>query len=295
MLIDTHAHLTDRRFAGDLDEVMTRATGAGVGAIVDIGDGVEGSAACVAHARRFRGVFAAVGIHPNSASAAAPGDLARIAKLAVDPAVVALGETGLDYYRLHSPRETQERLFRETLDLAVATRLPVVMHCREAYGPLLGVLCEARYAGVRGVLHCFSGGRGDAEAAVGLGHYIGVGGTLTYPGNAGLRDTVRVMPLDRLMLETDCPYLAPEGTRGKRNEPALVARVAEELAPLRGLAPGEIADITGENALHLFAGMRGTLRNGVSAKPRTLEPLDPPSPPQRRVSGHSDRDERNHA
>jgi TatD DNase family protein len=262
MLIDTHAHLTDARFADDLEAVVRRAGDAGVAAIVDVGDGAEGSAACIEHARRFRGVFAAVGIHPNSASAGCGLD--RIAVLARDEAVVALGETGFDYYRRHASREAQERLFRGTLDLALETGLPVVVHCREAYGALLGVLREPRYAGVRGALHCFSGGRGDAEDLVGLGYFISAGGALTYPGNAALRETIRAVPLDRLLLETDCPYLPPEGARGRRNEPSGVVRVAEELARLRGLSPGEIARITSDNALRLFErmGAAGERTNG---------------------------------
>jgi len=259
MLIDTHAHLTDARFGHDLDAVVRRAGDAGVAAILDVGDGAEGSAACIGHARRFRNVFAAVGIHPNSASAGC--DLGRIAVLARDEAVAALGETGLDYYRRHASREAQERLFRETLALALETGLPVVMHCRDAYGALLGVLRERRYAGVRGVLHCFSGGRGDAEDLVELGYFIAAGGALTYPKNTGLRETIRAVPLDRLLLETDCPYLPPEGARGRRNEPSGVVRVAEELARLRGLGFGEIARITSDNALRLFERM-GTSGGG---------------------------------
>jgi TatD DNase family protein len=257
MLIDTHAHLTDPRFAGDLDAVLKRAGEAGVEAILDVGDSAANSAACIAHARGFAGVFAAVGIHPNSTADAAPGDLERIGERALDCRVAALGETGLDYYRRHAPREVQERIFRGTLDLALGTGLPVVMHCRDAYAALIRVLGEARYAEIRGVVHCFTGTDNDAEAIVGLGHYLSVGGPLTYPSNAGLRETVRSAPLDRILVETDCPWLPPQGERGKRNEPALVARVADELARIRGVSPGEIARITTENALRLFTRMRG--------------------------------------
>lgn len=256
MLIDTHAHLTDPRFAGDLDAVLARAAGAGVGMVIDVGDSVASSAACVEHARNRPSVFAAVGIHPNSAALSAPGDLERIGTLAADGRVVALGETGFDRYRRHAPREVQERLFRGTLDLAAETGLPVVIHCREAYADLIGVLREARYAGIRGVVHCFSGTGADAAAVTGLGYYLSVGGPLTYPSNAGLRETVRVAPLDRLLVETDCPWLPPQGERGKRNEPAGAARVAVELARVRGVSPGEIGRITTENALRLFAKMR---------------------------------------
>ena len=262
MLIDTHAHLTDPRFAGDLDAVLRRAGEAGVGAILDVGDSAASSASCVWHARSCAGVFAAVGIHPNNAAEAEPGDLDRIAELALDGRVAALGETGLDYYRRRSPREAQERIFRGTLDLALGTGLPVVMHCRDAYAALIGVLGEARYAGIRGVVHCFSGTGNDAEAIVGLGHSLSVGGPLTYPSNAGLRDTVRAAPIGRILVETDCPYLPPEGERGKRNEPALVARVADDLARLRGVSPGEIARITTENALRLFTRMGAAVRTG---------------------------------
>jgi TatD DNase family protein len=262
MLIDTHAHLTDPRFGGDLDAVLKRAGEAGVEAILDVGDSDANSAACIGHARSCAGVFAAVGIHPNNAAKAEPEDLERIGERALDGRVAALGETGLDYYRRHAPRELQMRLFRGTLELALETDLPVVMHCRDAYADLIGVLGEARFAGIRGVVHCFSGTGSDAGAIIGLGYYLSVGGPLTYPANAGLRETMCAAPLDRILVETDCPYLPPEGERGKRNEPALVARVAEELARLRGVSPGEIARITTENALRLFTRMGAAMRNG---------------------------------
>ncbi len=255
MLIDTHAHLTDPRFAGDLDEVLARAWAAGVGIILDVGDSAASSAAAVERSRGDRRVFAAVGVHPNRASEASPEDLDRIGALALDPGVAALGETGLDFHRRHAPREAQERILRLTLALAVSTGLPVVLHCRDAYAALIGTLGEARHAGVRGVVHCFSGSADDAAALLGMGFLLSVGGPITYPGNARLREIARSAPLDRLLIETDCPWLPPEGDRGRRNEPALVARVAEALARLRGASPGEIAQATTENALRLFTRM----------------------------------------
>lgn len=268
MLIDTHAHLTDARFAEDLDAVLRRAGEAGVGAVLDVGDGVASSAACVEHARRRASVFAAVGIHPHGAAAAPPDALERIAELSREEGVVALGEAGLDFYRCRSPREAQERMLRGTLGLAAETGLPVVLHCREAYAALIAILREEGHAGIRGVVHCFSGSPGDAEALLGRGYSLGFGGTLTYPANGGLRELARALPLGRILLETDCPYLPPEGERGKRNEPAFVARVHDELARLRGVDPGEVARATTENALRLFAGMGAGCRGGGDPEDR---------------------------
>lgn len=264
MLIDTHAHLTDPRFAGDIDAVLDRARAAGVGLILDVGDSAASSADCLARARCRGDVFAAVGVHPNNAASAAPDDLERIGELALDARVAALGETGLDFYRRHAPRDVQERLFRGTLALAHSAGLPVVMHCRDAYAALIEVLGEARHAGVRGVVHCFSGTADDAAALVGMGFFLSIGGPLTYPGNGGLRETIRAVPPDRLLIETDCPWLPPEG---ERNEPAFVARVAAALGRLRGFSPEETARITTENALRLFDKMEpGNRRAGEPGK-----------------------------
>jgi len=252
MLIDTHAHLTDAKFDADLDAVIERAEEAGVGAIVDVGESLASSRRCVAHAHRYRCVFAAVGIHPNSAGRAGECDFDEIGRLADDPRVVAIGETGLDHHREWTPRDRQEMAFRASLRLAAEKGLPVIMHCRKAYADLIAILEEEREKGLAGVLHCFSGTASDAESLVALGCFISIGGTLTYPGNGALRGTVRRVPLERILVETDSPYLAPQRVRGRRNEPAHLTAVAEELAGVRGMAVEDVAAVTTGNARRLF-------------------------------------------
>jgi TatD DNase family protein len=252
MLIDTHAHLTDDALGSDLERVIARAEGSGVSAIIDVGESLATSLRCIAHAERYKNIFASVGIHPHHAARASEAEMEEIARLADDPAVVAIGETGLDYYRGRASRELQVELFRRLLQIAIEKMLPVIVHCREAYADVIALLREADGEGARGVLHCFSGSSGDADALVEMGYYISVGGPLTYPGNASLRSTVQHLPLERILVETDCPYLPPQGHRGKRNEPANAVYVAREVARLRGLTVERIAEVTTENAVRLF-------------------------------------------
>ena len=252
MLIDTHAHLTDDALSSDLERVIARAEGSGVSAIIDVGESLATSLRCIVHAERYKNIFASVGIHPHHAARASEAEMEEIARRADDPAVVAIGETGLDYYRGRASRELQVELFRRLLQIAIEKMLPVIVHCREAYADVIALLREADGEGAQGVLHCFSGSSGDADALVEMGYYISVGGPLTYPGNASLRSTVQHLPLERILVETDCPYLPPQGHRGKRNEPANAVYVAREVARLRGLTVERIAEVTTENAVRLF-------------------------------------------
>ena len=252
MLIDTHAHLTDDALSSDLERVIARAEWSGVSAIIDVGESLATSLRCIAHAERYKNIFASVGIHPHHAARASEAEMEEIARIADDPAVVAIGETGLDYYRGRASRELQVELFRRLLQIAIEKMLPVIVHCREAYADVIALLREADGEGAQGVLHCFSGSSGDADALVEMGYYISVGGPLTYPGNASLRSTVQHLPLERILVETDCPYLPPQGHRGKRNEPANAVYVAREVARLRGLTVERIAEVTTENAVRLF-------------------------------------------
>jgi TatD DNase family protein len=256
MLIDTHAHLTDNKFSGDLNEVIARAEENGVSAIIDVGESLATSRRCLAHAGQHRNIFSSVGIHPHHAAGASEADLEGIARLADDLTVVAIGETGLDYYRRSASGESQVKLFKRLLRLAIEKGLPVIVHCRDAYADVIALLREAGGEGARGVLHCFSGIGADADALVEMGYYISVGGPLTYPGNASLRSIVQHLPLERILVETDCPYLPPQGHRGKRNEPAYLAFVVEGLARLRGSTVAEIESITTSNALKLFNKIR---------------------------------------
>lgn len=253
-LIDTHAHLDDPRFADDLPAVLARAAAAGVGRIVTIGVDLPTSRAAVGLAGRFPVLAAAVAIQPNHVAEAGPGDFDEIARLADDPAVVAVGETGLDRYWDKAPFEMQEASFRRHLALARRLGKPVVIHCREADADMVRVLGDefAAAGPVRGVMHSFSGGAATAAACLGFGLDVSFAGMLTYKTADDLRRVAAGVPLDRVLVETDCPYLAPVPVRGKRNEPAFVAHTAACLAGIHGVPLEVIAEHTTRNARRLF-------------------------------------------
>jgi len=256
-LFDTHAHLDDERFAGELDAVVRRARRAGVVGILAVGTSAASSRQTLRLAEQFEDVFAAVGIQPNSAAEAGPGDWDRIAALVEHPRVVALGETGLDRHWDFTPFDLQQDYFRRHLRLAQDRDLPVVIHCREAEADLLPVLREAAGRGpLRGVLHSFSGDEQFAAECLGLGVYISFAGQVTYTNRKfePLRAVARTIPDDRLLVETDSPYLVPHPLRGreKRNEPSHVLLTATRLADLRGVFPESLAAQTTANARRLF-------------------------------------------
>jgi len=257
--VDSHCHLTFASFRDDLAEVLRRAAEAGVEDIVTLGTDLTSSREAVALAERVAGergqgearprVHAAVGIHPQDASTWSGEALGEIGELAAGARVVALGETGLDYYRDHAPREAQRRAFAQTLALAAERRLPVAVHIRQAHADALGMLAEFQ-GRVTGVLHCFSGTVAEAERGAELGFYLSFGGPLTYRHPPA--ETVRAVPRDRLLLETDAPYLTPAPHRGKRNEPSYLPFTARAMASLLDLAPAEVSGLTTENARRLF-------------------------------------------
>lgn len=250
-MIDSHAHVDFPQFDRDRPSVLERARQAGVVALVNPGADLDSSRRALALAERHDWVWAAVGIHPHSAgewqgAAAALKELARSLK------VVAIGETGLDYYRQLSPPDVQKEALVGHIRLAREMGLPLILHCREAYADLFPLLEQERADEVGGVMHCF-GGDGEAAArALDLGFYLGVAGSVTFPNARTLRDVLRRVPSERLLVETDCPYLAPVPWRGKRNEPAYLVKVIEALAGARGWAIPETAAITAENARQLF-------------------------------------------
>jgi TatD DNase family protein len=249
-LIDTHAHLDDRAFDSDRPALIARLHADGVGAVT-VGASLESSREAVRLAERHRSIWATVGVHPHGAKYVSPGVLRELEELAKSPRVVAIGEIGLDYYRDLSPRDIQRTVFAEQLELAKKLGLPVVLHNRESTDDLVAILRQAGKSH-RGVVHSFLGDAALAETFLALGLYLGVGGPLTYPANEALRDAVRRAPLDRLVLETDCPYLTPVPYRGKRNEPAYIEFVAAEIARLRDISIDEVARQTTANALALF-------------------------------------------
>ena len=253
VLIDSHSHIDMRQFNKDRDAVMGRAREAGVAVVVDVGCDIPSSEAAIALAERYDGVFATVGFHPHSAAAMGNGDIERLAGLAQHPRVVANGEIGLDFYRNLSPREAQVEAFQRQLDLARELDLPVVIHSRQASDEVFDIL--SRWAGKSdkplGVLHCFSGDRELARRYIDMGFFISIAGPITY-GKSSVADIARHMPLDMLLIETDCPFLTPQPYRGKRNEPSYVSLVAEKIGEIRGI-PGEgVARCTAGNAIRLF-------------------------------------------
>jgi TatD DNase family protein len=249
--IDTHAHLDDHRFASDLDACLERSQAAGVLTIITVGTDLASSEAAFSLAGRYPQVYAAVGIHPHEAASVQPADFLRLSELAREPKVVAVGETGLDFYRDLAPRPVAEALFREHLELALSADLPVIIHSRQAHDAVLDIL-ESRPHRPTGVLHSFDGPLATARRALDLGLCISFTGVLTYPNAEGLRQVASQLPLDRILLETDCPYLAPQPYRGKRNEPAYVVAVAETLAQLHQIPLADVARITSESARRLF-------------------------------------------
>jgi len=254
-LVDTHAHLDGDKFASDLNAVLDRARTAGVTAIVAVGTTLETSRRTVQLARENPIVRAAVGIHPNYAAQAADADWQAITDLASDPAVVAIGETGLDRFRDDTPFDLQRDNFERHLRLSCERRLPVIIHCRDADADVLPCLERAAAAGpVLGVMHSFTGQAATAARCLELGLYISFAGQLTYTNRKFdvLREVARIVPADRLLVETDSPYLAPEPHRGQRNEPAFVCLTALRLAELRGVHADELGRITTENARRLF-------------------------------------------
>lgn len=259
MLVDTHAHLDLNKFDGDREAVVKRARQAGVAAIVNVGTDLRSSRATVGLAEEYDCIYAAVGMHPHDAKRLDGAALAALRELAGRPKVVAVGEIGLDFYRNLSPPEQQRRAFRAQLAWAARLGKPVVIHDREAHDEVMDVLTDwatglqdSRLAGRLGVLHTFSGDRAMAEQAIELGFYVSISGPVTYHNARRLPEVVRAVPLDRLLVETDCPFLAPHPHRGKRNEPAHVRLVAEAIADLKGVPFDVLAEATTANAQRLF-------------------------------------------
>jgi TatD DNase family protein len=251
MTIDSHAHLEMKEFDGDREAVIARATAAGLTAIITVGTTIPDCKKAVELARLHPPVYAAVGIHPHEVKRIDAGTYDALRVLAQQEKVVAIGEIGLDFFYDHSPREVQLRRFAEQLDLALELDLPVIIHDREAHAETLRILQQHR-GRLRGVLHCFSGDAAMARECLEMGFYLSVAGPVTYKKAEQLRAVVREIPLERLLVETDCPYLAPQPWRGKRNEPAYVMETARCLAGIRGVAAGEMERLTEENARRLF-------------------------------------------
>jgi len=260
LLVDTHAHLDQEEFDADRGEVIGRAAAAGVQQIVSVGVTAASSAATVGLAQEWPSVFAAVGIHPNYCAQAEPGDWEKVRAWIGTPKVVAIGETGLDRHWDYSPFDLQQEYFDRHLRLMQETGLPVIIHTRESEADVMAMLRESRARGpLVGVMHSFVGDAAMAAECVALGMHISFAGMVTYKKSDALRQVAATIPADRLLVETDSPYLSPQPLRGKRNEPGNVVHTLKCLAEVRGAAPEELAAQTTANARRLFGLLESSL------------------------------------
>ncbi|MDR3710455.1 MAG: TatD family hydrolase [Capsulimonadaceae bacterium] len=252
LLVDTHCHINDAAFVSDVDAVIQRARQADVSRLLVVGFDLASSRIAVDLAKRYDGVAAAIGVHPEAAGEWTPSVRAELIALSKDAGakVAAWGEIGLDYHWQTVPRDVQSRAFTEQIEIAVDLGLPMSVHCRESHDDVIDHL--VRFPEARAALHCFTGTSREAAQAIEAGYYLGAGGVATFKKNDALRETLQGVPLERLLLETDSPYLAPQARRGKRNEPAYVALIADALAVVLGVDAGALAKATTKNASRLF-------------------------------------------
>lgn len=252
MLFDTHVHLNDDQFKEDIEEVIKRAQEAGVSSMVVVGFDRATITRAMELIEEYAFIYAAIGWHPVDAIDMLEEDLAWIEELSSHPKVVAIGEMGLDYHWDKSPRDIQKEVFRKQIRLAKKVKLPIVIHNREATADIVDILKEEQAEEVGGIMHCFSGSPEVAKECLNMNFYISLGGPVTFKNAKKPKEVAVEVPLDKLLIETDCPYLAPHPYRGKRNEPAYVKLVAEQIAELKGLTFDEVAAATTENARKLF-------------------------------------------
>ena len=263
-LIDSHAHIDFPQFDEDREAMLERARAAGVTTLLAIGSGPgpEKLDAAIPFAEQHDWIYASVGTHPHEAKELAPTHLEQLAKLAKHPRVIAYGEIGLDYFYDHSPRDVQQRVFREQMEVAKHAKLPIIIHCRDAWSDCMKILeTDWRPSGLPGILHCFTSTLEDAKRGVDMGFLISFAGNSTYPKAQNLRDVAKALPLENLLIETDSPFLAPQPYRGKRNEPAYVGEVAKAIGSVRDLAADEVASVTAANFRRFF----GLARPATSA------------------------------
>jgi TatD DNase family protein len=254
-LIDSHAHIDSPQFDEDREAMLARAQAAGINTMlaIGVGPGPEKLDAAIPYAEAHDWIYTTVGIHPHEAKEVTPAHLETLARLAKHPKVIAWGEIGLDYFYEHSPRDVQKRVFRDQMELAHRAKLPIIIHCRDAWSDCLDMLEEHwKPTGLGGVLHCFTSTIEDARRGLEMGFVISFTGNLTYPKAQNIRDVVKDLPLENILIETDSPYLAPQPHRGKRNEPAYVAEVAKALGIVRNLGTEEAATVTAENFRRFF-------------------------------------------
>ena len=250
MLFDTHAHLNDPAFDADREAVLLGLREKGVEYVMNVGCCLESSKDCIAMAEKYPFVYASVGTHPDSAQEVNEEVLEQYRQMAQHPKVLAIGEIGLDYYYETVPRETQQKAFRMQMELARELKMPVIIHERDAHDDGMRIVKE--FKDVTGVFHCYSGSAEMARQLVNMGWYIGFTGVLTFKNARKAVETAQRIPLDRIVLETDCPFMAPEPFRGKRNDSGYLYRMAEKLAEIRGISVEEVHAVTTENAKRLY-------------------------------------------
>jgi TatD DNase family protein len=262
MFVDSHAHLDGPRFDPDREQVISRAKDAGIANILAVGSGDgPGTLDCAVNiAKQYEFVYATIGIHPHEAKLATEADFAQLEKLSQNPKVLAWGEIGLDYYYGHSPRETQKRVFVQQMELARPRKRSIVIHCRpsensdDAWEDCLALIEQHwKPSGLGGILHCFTSNWTHAKRALDMGFMISFAGNVTFPKAEQIRDSTKQVPFDRMLIETDSPFLAPVPFRGKRNEPAFVKEVARQIGELRGLSTEEIGQQTASNFYRFFS------------------------------------------
>ena len=252
MLIDTHCHLDFKDFEADRNTVLKRSRDSGVGVIINVGSSIEGTARSIKLAAENDFVYAAAGIHPHEADRVAETDIKLFAEFLSKPKVVAVGEIGLDYYRNISSKDNQKKLFGELLLKAKEKSLPLIIHNRESHQDMMDILSNVMGSSVSGVMHCFSGDETFLKKCLDMGFFISFTCNITYKNAEKLREVAKLVPMDRLLIETDAPFLAPQDFRGKRNEPAYVRYVAEEIVRIKGMSFEEVAMVTTYNAQRLF-------------------------------------------
>ncbi|MDX9872464.1 MAG: TatD family hydrolase [Clostridia bacterium] len=252
MYFDTHAHVDDKQFSADREAVLERAQKAGVGLIMNVGYNVAQAKSTVKLTQTYDFVYGSVGLHPHDAKDLDDAVYAELYRLCREPKIKAVGEIGLDYYWNHSPKEIQQKVFRQMIVLAKELGKPVIIHDRDAHQDVLDILKQEGASQVGGIFHCFSGNWPLAKEALKLGFYISLAGPLTFHNAGALAEVAKMVSLEKLLIETDCPYLAPMPHRGKRNEPAYVVKVAEKLAEIKGLPVEEVARMTTENGKKVF-------------------------------------------
>lgn len=251
-MIDSHCHLDFTEYEGKIARVLERAAERGVSAVICIGTCEESSHRCVEIASDFEQVWASVGIHPHGVSRASDRYASELIKLARSPRVLAIGETGLDYYRRISPAPVQQKVFREHIRMARELNKPAIVHCRDAHDDVLAILEAEEVSQVGGIMHCFSGDMNFARRILDLDMYISIAGPVTYPNSARLREVVKMLPLDRILVETDAPFLTPQPYRGKRNEPAYIHATYEHIALIKQIPVEVLINACRLNAFNLL-------------------------------------------